>query len=363
MLYLKKIAYVINSLEGGGTGAMVPSITGFFRARGCEVGIFVLTPRDRRAEPALQAAGLEIHIREGGESDHLQAYLWLRRKLAAWHPTQIWTSLTRSTLIGQQVGRGLGVPVISWQHNAFLKPGNIRLLRAAKSLSKLWVCDSECVADITRERLKLPANKVMSWPVFQASPDIKPAEPWKPGEVIRAGSLGRLHIAKGYDILCTALKRLQAYTSLPAFEVTIAGEGQERAHLEQMARALKLTNIRFSGFASSSQNFLQTQHLYLQPSRREGFCIAMHEAMQAGLPVIGSDVGEMDRSIVENVTGWKVQPEDPIMLADTLAAVLAQPERLSEVGQNARQFVLEKFSKEKFFENGDAIFRQLARQI
>lgn len=30
MLYPKKIAYVINSLEGGGTGAMVPSITGFF---------------------------------------------------------------------------------------------------------------------------------------------------------------------------------------------------------------------------------------------------------------------------------------------------------------------------------------------
>ena len=73
--------------------------------------------------------------------------------------------------------------------------------------------------------------------------------------------------------------------------------------------------------------------------------------------------GEMDRSIVENVTGWKVQPEDPVMLADTLAAVLAQPERLSGVGQNARQFVLEKFSKEKFFENGDAIFRHLARQI
>lgn len=59
---------------------------------------------------------------------------------------------------------------------------------------------------------------------------------------------------------------------------------------------------------------------------------------------------------MENVTGWKVQPEDPVMLADALAAVLAQPERLSEVGQNARQFVLEKFSKEKFFENGDASF-------
>ncbi|KDE21578.1 glycosyl transferase family 1 [Acetobacter aceti 1023] len=363
MRYPKKIAYIINSLEGGGTGAMVPSVTGFFRARGCDVGVFVLTPRDRRAEPALKAAGLEIHIREGGESDHLQAYFWLRRKLAAWHPTQIWTSLTRSTLIGQQVGRSLRVPVISWQHNAFLKPGNVRLLRAAKSLSKLWVCDSECVADITRTRLKLPASRVMSWPVFQASPEVKPAQLWQRGEVIRAGSLGRLHIAKGYDILCTALKRLQSYTSLPAFEVTVAGEGQERVHLEQMVKDLKLTNIRFAGFASSSEHFLQTQHLYLQPSRREGFCIAMHEAMQVGLPVIGTDVGEMDRSIIENVTGWKIKPEDPVMLADTLATVLAHPERLAQVGQSARQFVLEKFSKEKFFENGDAIFQRLARQI
>ncbi|GBR49550.1 hypothetical protein AA11825_1373 [Acetobacter pomorum DSM 11825] len=89
----------------------------------------------------------------------------------------------------------------------------------------------------------------------------------------------------------------------------------------------------------------------------------MHEAMQVGLPVIGTDVGEMDRSIIENVTGWKIKPEDPVMLADTLATVLAHPERLAQVGQSARQFVLEKFSKEKFFENGDAIFQRLARQI
>ena len=69
-----RILYVINSLEGGGASAPVPAIAGFLQSQGCEVRIVALTPRDRRGLPAIEQAGLDVTIREGGTKDHLKAF-------------------------------------------------------------------------------------------------------------------------------------------------------------------------------------------------------------------------------------------------------------------------------------------------
>ena len=41
-----KIAYVINSLEGGGAALPVPAVTGMLRETGAEVRLFALSRRD-----------------------------------------------------------------------------------------------------------------------------------------------------------------------------------------------------------------------------------------------------------------------------------------------------------------------------
>ena len=99
-----RIAYVINSVEGGGAASPVPAVLGVLRDGGASVAVFALTPRDRRGEAAMQAAGIDVHVRDGGEGDHLAALRWLDDRLAAWAPTHLWTSLTRATLLGQLVG-------------------------------------------------------------------------------------------------------------------------------------------------------------------------------------------------------------------------------------------------------------------
>lgn len=357
-----RIAYVINSLEGGGAAAMVPAITSFFRLRGYAVKVFVLTPRNMKAEPALKAAHQDYAVRVGGEQDHWSAYRWLLQSLKAWQPTQIWTSLTRSTLIGQQVGRVLKVPVISWQHNAFLKPGNIRLLRAMRNMSVLWVADSSVVADITQQRLRLPESRLICWPVFQAQPAAQQARPWQPGGSVRIGSLGRLHRAKGYDVLCAALARVDHQT-LPDFTVTVAGEGALGQELEHQALSLGKNRLNFSGFCADPAKFLADCHLYIQPSRREGFCIAAHEAMQAGLPVIGSETGEMARSILPGKTGWLIPPENTEALAQALTQALMRPDLLVQKGAAAREHVLQKFGPEQFAQYGDAVLERIAKLV
>ena len=62
-----RIAYVINSLEGGGAASPVPDIARILRDCGAEVRLFALTRRNGRALPAIIEAGLDPLIREGGE--------------------------------------------------------------------------------------------------------------------------------------------------------------------------------------------------------------------------------------------------------------------------------------------------------
>jgi glycosyltransferase involved in cell wall biosynthesis len=354
-----RIAYVINSLEGGGASSPVPAIANLIRTEGAEVRILALTPRDLLGLPAMHAAGLDVVVRNGEERDHLEAYRWLDRAIADWEATHIWTSLTRATLIGQMVGLRRFKPVISWQHAAYLKPANLRLLRATQRLSKLWIGDSECVTELTAERLRVGPDRLMSWPIFSVDPAALPAAPWIAGQPIRVGSLGRLHPVKGYDILLNALAILKAagFRSAP-FEIIIGGEGHARPALEAAIRGYGLDNVSLPGFVESPGRFLAGVHLYVQPSRSEGFCIATHEAMQAGIGVVASAVGEMQHS-VDVLCGLTVPPENPQALANALAKVLRYPEMLEQLGQAAKRRVRARFGAEAFARRGREVLQKI----
>lgn len=356
-----RIAYVINSLEGGGAALPVPAVARVLAAQGAQVEIFALTQRDGRALPPMLEAGLRVHVRPCREGGHFDALAWLDRSLAAFGPDVIWTSLTRATLLGQLVGLGQGAPVVSWQHNAFLKPANHMLLRATQRLSKLWIGDSHSVTALTAKRLGVGPDRLATWPLFAADPAAPRAKPWRPGEPIRLGALGRLHRAKGYDVLLEALVRLResGFVSPTPFEVRLVGEGAERGRLQAVIDREGLDTVTLPGFRDDPRDFLASQHLYLQPSRREGLCIAAHEAMQAGLPSIVSEVGEMPYSVQDGITGLVVPPEDASALAKALRRMLSGPHQLAPMGAAARTRVLERFGQERFAQAGAEIFARL----
>lgn len=356
-----RIAYVINSLEGGGASAPVPAIAGLLHSQGCDVRILALTGRDVRGLAAIEDAGLPVAVRKGGERDHLAALRWLDKEITAWQPDLIWTSLTRATLLGQTVGQIRGIDVVSWQHAAFLKPINARLIRLRRRRSILWVADSNNVAAWARRELGLAANRIAIWPLFSADADAPRAQPWQPGTPLRIGSLGRLHRVKGYDVLIAALAQLRAGGFKPPMpiEIEIAGDGALRAELVAQASAAGLPNVTFVGF-SEARTFLASLHLYVQPSRSEGLCIAAHEAMQAALPVVASAVGELPYSIVEDETGRIVPPGDPDALADALAALLRDPAGLAAMGRAARGRILDRFGGRAFADAGANILARIS---
>ena len=356
-----RIFYVINSVEGGGAALPVPAVARVLADQGAQVEILALTRRDGRALPPMTAQGLQVHVRDGGEKDHAAALAWLDRRVAEGRPDLLWTSLTRATLLGQIVGLRRGVPVVSWQHSAYLKTANRLLLRATQGLSGLWIGDSHSVTALTASRLKVKPDRLTTWPLFAADATAPQARPWRPGETLRLGALGRLHPAKGYDVLIKALAHLRAHGFTPPtpFEVEIAGEGAQREPLQAMIDQAGLDNVRLSGFCDTPRDFLAGLHLYLQPSRREGLCIAVHEAMQAGLPALVTAVGEMPYSVVDGVTGRVAPPCNPEELAKVLKRLVSAPDKLARMGEAARSRVLDRFGQARFTATGAEIFARL----
>lgn len=355
-----RIAYIINSVEGGGAALPVPAVARVLQDNGASVRVFALTRRDGRSLAPMEAADLDPLVREGGESDHLAAYRWIRREVNDWGATHLWTSLSRATILGLIAGPAMGLPVVSWQHAAFLKPWNRRLMRLLQSRALLWVADSQCVARLTHVRLGVPANRLETWPIFAADPDQPEAASWRQGEALRIGSLGRLHPVKGYDVLVDAFSILRAngFASPAPLDISIAGEGAEREALTARIVATGL-DIDLPGYVSNAPDYLAQLHLYLQPSRSEGFCIGVHEALTAGLPVVSSAVGEPAFTVRPGETGWLCPPADPPALAIALHDALRDPERLAGMGRAARTEMLDRFSQERFAQAGSAICRRI----
>ena len=357
-----RIAYITASLDGSGGPLPIPAITRVLRNAGCYVEVFALTRRDGRALPAMIADGLTVSLREGGDYDHIDAYRWLDEKIAEFKPTLIWTSVARASIIGLLLGKKYRVPVVCWQHSAALKFSRFFLFYLLRKQPVMWVGDSDMVSAITAKRFMVPEQKMATWPLFSVNLNAPQAKSWHPGEGLRLGSLGRLHTQKGYDILIDALEILKkrGFTAPVPFEILIAGDGGDREKLLLKAELAGVAHqVHLVGYADKPQEFLASLHVYLQPSRIEGFAIAVHEAMQVGLPVIASAVGQIQYTVQDRSSGWLVPPCNIAALADALADALSHPEKLAEMGQVAKASVYPRYSAEAFRHHGESILERL----
>ena len=109
------------------------------------------------------------------------------------------------------------------------------------------------------------------------------------------GTLGGLRPEKNLARL------LRIATVLPRdlrWRLVIAGDGPERAELEQQARALGLLErVAFIGFVERPGAVLTALDVFVLTSDTEQLPISVLEAMAVGLPVLATDVGDLRRML------------------------------------------------------------------
>ncbi len=174
------------------------------------------------------------------------------------------------------------------------------------------------------------------------------------------GFAARLVAEKGAALLLAALNRLEG-----DWELRILGSGPERAKLEASARGLGIAErVQFLPWQASDQmpGFFRGLDVLVAPSLSrpnwtEQFGRVLIEAMACGLPVVGSDCGE-----IPNVLGDAgiVFPEGDVgALAESLRALMHDPTRRGELGACGRERVLERFTQDQIADETFAVYCEL----
>lgn len=357
-----KIHYLVTSLENGGAEFAIPSIIHSLQRLGCEVKVIACEPRDMKAAPKLETANIGYEVMFDGRRSIFTCTKAYLKRIKADRPDVIWTSLSRATLVGQLAGAFTRIPVISWKHSA-----TVRLYtQIFRKFSKLWIADSATVESFLHDKMRIAKSNIMSWPLYYCKTLPSITHHWDGKRPLRIGSMGRLREQKNYEVLIDAigilLKKRPDFRQ--RFTLSIAGRGPLEESLKLQIKNLNLQDhIFLVGYSEHPEKFLENLDLYIQPSIFEGMCLAAHEAMAAGLPVIATPVGELAYSVINNKTGFLVSGDLKQTIGQALELLLENPQKVFLFGKNAQNFVAKKFSFDRFNSASYQIVNRIRTQI
>jgi len=166
--------------------------------------------------------------------------------------------------------------------------------------------------------------------------------------ILYAGNIGFSH---GLD---TVLRAAELLKNEPDMVFVLVGEGAAKAALQEMARELDLLNIFFIPFQPREDVpfVLASADVSLIPLRRdfvgESVPSKTYWVLASGRPVIaavGQDT-EVANLIEQAQCGIRVDPESPDALAGAILRLRGDASQRAVMGQRAREFVVEHYSRE-----------------
>lgn len=173
------------------------------------------------------------------------------------------------------------------------------------------------------------------------------------------GTVTRLEPQKANEVFLRAVAHVTS--QLPNLVTLIAGDGPQRAELEDLAARLGLTErVRFLGWRTDAVELLGTLDIFCMSSRWEGCPMVLLEAMAMRCPVVATDIGGVREIVVNEDTGLLVAPDDSEALARAVLRLLAANAERERMGEAGRRRVEQRFSAEKMLAAYARLYRNLA---
>jgi peptidoglycan/xylan/chitin deacetylase (PgdA/CDA1 family) len=150
---------------------------------------------------------------------------------------------------------------------------------------------------------------------------------------------------KGLDVLLKACEKLKDMN----WRLILVGDGPLRSRLErEFSRLFSKEQVTFVGEVpyEKRHEVFARQHIFVFPSRWDGWGMVVPEALAAGLPVVATDQVISAHEFVRNgVNGFIVPANDPSALADKMAYFISHPGQIPDMAMAARQ-ALENYRSE-----------------
>jgi glycosyltransferase involved in cell wall biosynthesis len=175
-----------------------------------------------------------------------------------------------------------------------------------------------------------------------------------------AGTVARLDDDhKRVSDLIDALARTGEPTS--AMKLLIVGDGPDRAALEARARAKGVGDrCRFVGFQRDTSLYYSLMDVFVLASSREAFGLVLAEAMMAGLPVVGTNVGGIPHVLDGGSAGLLVPPFDPAGLAGAIQFLRDDPVQRRELAARGKRLAESRYRPERYIADITRLYESLA---
>ncbi len=132
---------------------------------------------------------------------------------------------------------------------------------------------------------------------------------------------------------------------IPDAELIIAGQGDLEAELQNQVNTLGLSeHVHLIGTRDDVRRVMAAADLFALPSSWEGLPVALLEAMEAGLPVLATAVGDIP-SVIDGQAGYLIDDNNPKTVADAIIHALTDDARHDKV-QRATELVAKRFNAE-----------------
>ena len=192
--------------------------------------------------------------------------------------------------------------------------------------------------------------------------DLSRFTPGEEPEIPTIGCAKLLEPNYGQDLLIRAMRLIVERDPERPLRLMLAGDGSQRAALEELARDLAMANrTQFLGHVPHDEmpRFLRGLTVFAMPSSSESFGVAAVEAASCALPVVASWVGGIGEVVLDEVTGLLVPPDDPHMLADALERLLDDAILRADMGTKGRAFVRQAYDWTKNADQMEALYHSI----
>jgi glycosyltransferase involved in cell wall biosynthesis len=171
-------------------------------------------------------------------------------------------------------------------------------------------------------------------------------------------AVGNLTPVKNHQLILEAIwtgnLRPEQYTLVLLGEDRLNGQTQRWA-----AHHLPDHDIRFVGLKTDVLPWYQTADVFLLPSRSEGLCNALLEAMACGVPTVATDVPGNREVLTDGETGLLCPAGDPTAFGTALRRLTGDADLRARLGRAARACAAQTYDISRTVEAHSRIYEML----
>lgn len=169
-------------------------------------------------------------------------------------------------------------------------------------------------------------------------------------------SVCSLSSIKGIPVLVKAVKNILSENKDVAY--VSVGDGPLIPLVQDLAFRFPRRVLILNHVSAGMMSIYAHSNVFIHGSLYEAFCLSIAEAMLVGKPVVAFNIASIPEMVINNVTGYLVEPLDPKDLAEKAIDLLNNDEKAGRIGSAAKKRIAELCNSKRIACKMESVYKE-----